>query len=97
MYICGTCKFLFFSEVLQKIAFFSISCREKIFSSSSRFYSGYIIVILLQENLLTLPLMAATVFLDIPDLNAILNRGDHERCTKMLSNLYFFLPCFPIC
>ena len=94
MYICGTCNFLFFSEILQKIAFSVISCRGRIFSSSPRFCCGYIII---QEDLLTLLLMTATVFLNFLDLNLVLNRGDHGQCTKMLFNLYFFLPCFPVC
>lgn len=87
MCICGTCKFLVFSEVLEKIAFFVISCRERIFNSLFIFDSGYIII---QENLLTSLLMAGTVFLYFLDLNAVLNREDHSQCTKMLFNLYFF-------
>lgn len=66
--------------------------RERIFTSSSWFYSSYLII---QENLLTLLLMATTIFLNFLDLNAVWNRGDHGQCTKMLFNLYFFSAMFP--
>jgi len=87
------CKCSFFSELLQKIAFFVIFCRERIFSSLSRFYSGCNTIF--QGNLLPLPLIAVTIFLNFLDLNAILNGGAHGQCAEMLLNFLQYISfCF---
>lgn len=79
--------FSFFSEMLQEIVFFLISCRG-VFSSSYRSNSGYIDI---KENLLSLLLMTATLFLFFLNLSATLKIGHHGHVLRC------FLICISFC